>query len=103
MLINLKNWFGVPVETLPALGVALPNDLLWRNVILYCCFGIVILIFIQPFLRNGISEIIEDFRSVAAPHDEGRAVIEDYHRLFNHTGYEPGFAVKIVVVLKFMI
>jgi len=102
-IINFKNWFGVPAETLPVLGLALPDDLLWRNVVLYSWFAIAILIFIQPFLRNSFSEIIEDFRSVAAPHYERQAVMEDYHRLFNDTGYEPGIAVKILRVLKFII
>lgn len=102
-LISLKNWFGVPVETLPVIGVALPDDHLWRNVVLYGWFAIAILIFIQPFLRNGFAEIIEDFRDVAAPHYEGQAVKEDYHRLFNDTSYEPGIAVKLVGILKFII
>jgi hypothetical protein len=102
-IINFKNWFGVPVETLPVLGLALPDELFWRNVVLYSWFAIAILIFIQPFLKNGFSEIIEDFRSVAAPHYEGQAVMEDYHRLFKDTGYEPGIVVKILGVLKFII
>lgn len=102
-LLNFKNWFGVPIETLPILGLALPNDVLWCNVVLYSWFVIAILIFIQPFLRDGFSEIIEDFRSVAAPHYEGQAVKEDYHRLFSDTGYEPGVAVKIFGVLKFIL
>lgn len=102
-LINFKNWLGVSVETLPVLGVALPDDLFWRDVVLYGWFAVAILIFIQPILRNGFSEIIEDFRSVAAPHYEGQAVMEDYHRLFNDTGYEPGIAVKLLSVMKFII
>ncbi|WP_449284583.1 hypothetical protein [Marinobacter sp. PE14] len=102
-LINFKNWFGVPVETLPVVGVALPDDLLWRNVVLYGWFAIGVLIFIQPFLRNGFSEIIEDFKSVTAPHYEGQAVMEDHYRLFSDTGYEPGIAVKFLSVLKFII
>ena len=48
-LINLKNWLGVSVETLPVLGVALPDDLFWRDVVLHGWFAVAILIFIQPF------------------------------------------------------
>jgi uncharacterized protein involved in cysteine biosynthesis len=70
VLINLKNWFEQPIDTLPVIGLAVPSEAAWLNPVLYTWFGIAILLYVQLFVRNGFSAISGEYQDVANPHYE---------------------------------
>ena len=101
--INLKNWFDLPVEKLPVIGLAVPNDAGWVSPVLYTWFAIALLLYAQNFFRNGISALSEEFNDVAQPHYESQAVMSDYERVFNGGEYSPGLGAKLIGAFKLLI
>lgn len=103
VLINLKNWFGQPIDTLPVIGLAVPSEATWLNPVLYAWFGIAILLYVQLFIRNGFSAMSGEYQDVAHPHYEHQAVMSDYERVTNGGNYEPSPAAKAAGVCKLLI
>lgn len=103
VLINFKNWFEQPVKTLPVIGLAVPSDAEWLNPVLYVWFAIAILLYIQFFIRNGISAVSGEYQNVAHPHYENQAVMGDYERVMNQREYHPSLGAKATGLFKLLI